>query len=160
MNADDLIKNRLDELIRMGESVLATRRSSPPGVMSGDMVDSQLAYQWATSVQNLLVRVFDQDSEHYRNFTDQVSERLVFSNANKAQGVLKAAQDDFENGQLFEIRRLVEAELFDEFLEQAEHLLNTGYFQTAAVVAGCVLEDGLRKLCNKSGITIPTKPKL
>ncbi len=28
------------------------------------------------------------------------------------------------------------------------------------MIAGCVLEDGLRKLCQKNGITLPEKPKL
>lgn len=55
---------------------------------------------------------------------------------------------------------MIEAELFDNFLEQAEHLLVSGYYQSAAVVIGCVLEDGLRKLCKSKNIEIPDKPRL
>jgi hypothetical protein len=67
-----------------------------------------------------------------------------------------AAQEDYEKGALFEVKSVIEAELFDDFLEQAEHLLQSGYFQPAAVIAGCVLEDGLRKLCEKHQIKLPT----
>ncbi len=160
MHVDEKIKRRLDELIATGEQVLATKRSPGPNVIGDSKVDTQMAYQWATSVQNLLVRVFGQESEHYKNFSSQVTKYLTFSPIYRAQGILKAAKDDYENEQLFEVRRLIEAELFDDFLEQSEHLLNSGYYQPAAVIAGCVLEDGLRKLCEKSSITLPSKPKL
>ncbi len=72
-------------------------------------------------------------------------------------GVLKSAKDDYENGYLFDTRTLIEAEVFDEFLEQAEELFKKGYYQPAAVIAGCVLEDGLRKLCDRNSITLPAK---
>lgn len=160
MKPDEKIQKRLAELIEMGDSVLATKHSPGPNVVADYRVDSQKAYQWATSVQNLLARVFGPTSEHYKNFTAQVSRHLSFSYTYRAQGILKAAKDDYDNGHLFELRRLVEAEVFDDFLEQAEHLLSAGYYQPAAVVAGCVLEDGLRKLCDRQGVNLPQKPKL
>jgi hypothetical protein len=144
----------------MGEQVLATKRSPGRGVIGDSRVDTQMAYQWATSAQNLLVRVFGAESEHYKNFSTQVDKHLTFSPIYQAQGILKAAKDDYENEQLFEVRRLIEAELFDDFLEQAEYLLGSGYYQPAAIVAGSVLEDGLRKLCSMHGIPLLPKPKL
>lgn len=71
-------------------------------------------------------------------------------------GVIKAAKEDYENGYLFNTRALIEAEVFDDFLEQAEHLLRQNYFQAAAVIAGCVLEDGLRKLGQRKISSFPT----
>lgn len=160
MEAKEKIAIRLDELLQMGEKLLSTRRSAPANVIGGDRIDSQLGHQWVTSVQNLFVRVFGENSEHYKNFSKLVEKNLNYSPVYSAQGILKAAKDDFEKDQLFDVRQLIEAELFDEFLEQAEHLLEAGYFQPAAVLAGSVLEDGLRKLCQKRNIEIPEKPKL
>ena len=160
MKVDQKIQDRLDDLTQMGERVLATQRDPGPDIIGDDRVDSQLAYQWATSVQSLLARVFGQDSQHYKNFTEQVGQYLTYSPVHRAQGILKAAKDDYVNDQLFELRQIIEAEVFDDFLEQAEHLLSSGYYQPAAVVAGCVLEDGLRKLCDKHGITLASKPKM
>ena len=160
MTLDGKIQARISGLVAMGDAVLATRRNPGPGVIGDDRVDSQLAYQWATSTQNILVRVFGHDSEHYRNFTAQVSNHLSFSPAYRALGILKAAQDDYEQGQLFDVRRLVEADVFEGFLEQSEHLLEAGYHQAAAVMAGGVLEDGLRRLFDARGIPLPRQPKL
>jgi len=160
MKVDQKIQARLEDLIQMGQRVLAARHDPGQYVIADDRVDSQLAYQWATSVQNLLLRVFGQDSQHYENFTEQVRQSLTYSPTYRAQGILKAAKDDYGNNQLFELRLIIEAEVFEDFLEQAEHLLSSGYYQPAAVVAGCVLEDGLRKLCEKHGITVPSKPKM
>jgi hypothetical protein len=50
-------------------------------------------------------------------------------------------------------RELLHAELFADFLEMAQHLLNEGYKDAAAVIAGSSLEVHLRQLCQKSGIT-------
>jgi hypothetical protein len=35
-----------------------------------------------------------------------------------------------------------------------------GYYQPAAVLAGCVLEDALRKICDRKVITLPSNPKI
>ncbi|RJP49455.1 MAG: HEPN domain-containing protein [Anaerolineaceae bacterium] len=161
MDVNEKIENRLDELLIMGEVLLETRKSPPSNIIGGDdRINSQLAHQWVTSVQNLLVRVFGSDSEHYKNFSKQVEKHLTFSPIFCAQGILKAAKEDYVSEQLFAVRQLIEAELFDDFLEQAEYLLASGYYQPAAVVAGCVLEDGLRKLCKNNKIEIPENPKL
>lgn len=159
MNIDQKILDRLTALIDMGERVLATQRSPGEMVIGDDRVDTQLAYQWATSVQHLLARVFGHDSEHYRNFEAQ-TRTLTYSPVCHAQGILKAAKDDYEHGHLFEMRRLVQAEVFGDFLEQAEHLLDAGYYQAAAVLTGGVLEDGLRKLCLANGIAVAKRSKV
>jgi hypothetical protein len=76
------------------------------------------------------------------------------------QGILRAALEDFERGYLFEARRLIEAEVFADLLEQATELHRAGYNGPAALVAGCVLEDCLRRLCRHHGLALPPKPKL
>lgn len=50
--------------------------------------------------------------------------------------------------------------MFGDLLEQSEHLLEQGYYQAAAVLAGGILEDSLRKLCQTHGVSIPAKPKI
>jgi len=123
-------------------------------------VDGKLAAQWITSSQSLLGRVFGQNSDHYRNFTNEFTKGISYSPAKRAHGVLHAALDDYESGALFKIRSLIQAEVFDDLLEQAEALHESGYYQPAAVLAGAVLEDGLRQLCDTNDISLPDKPKL
>lgn len=162
MNVDQTVTARLNELVKRGEAVLATRRDPPRGTMGFDSsVDSEMAHQWFTSVQNVLSRVFGADSEHYKNFSAQPGKQgVTYSPARRAQGVLKAALEDYERGFLFELRELVEAEVFSDFLDQASALLTAGYFAPAAVVVGAVLEDGLRRLANRANLDVGESPKL
>ncbi|HEX6587442.1 MAG TPA: hypothetical protein VF039_00355 [Longimicrobiales bacterium] len=161
MRVDEKVLDRLDELIAAGDVVIGTRQLPPTNSGGFDStVNPTLAYQWFTSAQNILVRVFGPGSEHYKNFSAQNEKRLTYKPVLQAQGVLKAAREDYANGHLFELRRLVQAEVFDDFLEQAESLLAAGYHPPAAVVGGCVLEDGLKKLAGTNGVELPENPKL
>lgn len=160
MTVESKILSRLDELLALGKRVLATRRSPPSSFLTDDFVDVQLANQWLTSCLNLLSRVLGENSAHYQRIKEQFAEYPKWPNVDQAFGVLLAAKDDYESGSIFNMKMLIEADVFDEFLGQAEHLLEAGYFQPAAILAGSVLEDGLRKLCLANEVTLPDKPKL
>lgn len=45
-------------------------------------------------------------------------------------------------------------EMFADFLEMSEHLLDQGYKDPAAVLIGSVLEEHLRKMSTKHGVAI------
>jgi hypothetical protein len=68
------------------------------------------------------------------------------------KAVFLAAKEDFEKGYLISIRSIIQAEVFDSELEQAEELLTNGYITAAAVIAGVVLETGIRELCDRNSI--------
>jgi hypothetical protein len=72
-------------------------------------------------------------------------------------GVLKALRRDVNAGYTRTIGEIVCGEVFSDFLDMAEHLLTQKYKDPAAVLAGGVLEEHLRKLCIKHGIST-TKP--
>jgi hypothetical protein len=76
-------------------------------------------------------------------------------------GVLKALRADYDAGYLQSVTELIHADLFADFLEMADHLLEQGYKDPAAVITGSVLEEHLRKLCDKHGIIVSHggKPK-
>jgi hypothetical protein len=69
------------------------------------------------------------------------------------QHVLRALKEDIEQGHLQTFRELVSAELFSDFVEMAQHLLDEHYKDAAAVIAGSVLEEHLRQLAAKNGIS-------
>lgn len=75
-------------------------------------------------------------------------------------GILQAAYDDLKLGLLEDTKTLITAEVFSDFIEQAEYLLKEGYRLPAAVLVRAVIEDGMRTLCNKYGISLPGRPKL
>lgn len=65
---------------------------------------------------------------------------------------LQALRIAYEKGYLQTLQELIHANLFSDFLDQAEHLLENKYKDAAAVMAGGVLEEHLRKLCSKASI--------
>lgn len=72
-------------------------------------------------------------------------------------GVLEAAAADFRAGLLFDLKAQLQADVFGDFMEQAQTLLHAGLVIPAASLAGAVLEDTLRKLCEKHSVAIPEK---
>lgn len=76
-------------------------------------------------------------------------------------GNLRALRTAYEAGYLATVTELVHAELFVDFLEMADYLLSEGYKDPAAIIGGSVLEEHLRQLSVKHGISVTTggKPK-
>ena len=70
--------------------------------------------------------------------------------------ILKSVEARFESS-LFDIRQLVQADLFDSELETARELLKNGFLRAAGVVAGVVLEFHLSQVCTNHGITSKKK---
>ena len=67
----------------------------------------------------------------------------------KLIGTLKALRTEFQAGYLASLAEIIHADTFADFLEMASYLLEQGYKDAAAVIAGSVLEQRLRDLCLK-----------
>jgi hypothetical protein len=89
------------------------------------------------------------------------SERLALrTRASLIAGVLSSLRSDVDAGYLVSHMELVHGEVFADFLEMSQHLLDEGYKDAAAVIAGSSLEAHLRQLCHKAGIHIETETVL
>lgn len=73
------------------------------------------------------------------------------------EAILQAAKSRFESS-LFEIRHMIQADLFDSEIEAAESLLKHKYTRAAGALAGVVLERHLAQVCEDRPINI-TKRK-
>lgn len=69
-------------------------------------------------------------------------------------GVVRALKSDLEDGYLYSFSELVRGEMFENLIEMAEHLVEEGYKDAAAVIAGASLESHLRELANKYGVSV------
>ena len=65
--------------------------------------------------------------------------------------ILKAVSARFESS-LFDIRQLVQADLFDSELEAARELIKHGFLRGAGAIAGVVLEKHLGQVCENHNI--------
>lgn len=69
-------------------------------------------------------------------------------------GAIKALRQAVAAGYLVSVQELLHANIFGDFLEMSEHLLHEGFKDPAAVLIGSVLEEHLRKLCDKHNISV------
>lgn len=69
------------------------------------------------------------------------------------QGILVGVFNDYKEGHLGKLKGLIRADVFGDFLEMAEYLLNDGYRDAAAVLIGSVLEDTMRNIAILNSIS-------
>ena len=104
------------------------------------------------SALNLFARTAGENSIYYRELLDRHSNDRIFPEVLEA--VLRAAMTDYREGFMADTKILVSAEVFADFLVQAEVLLEHDYKDAAAVIIRAVLEDGLRRVCLSKGIAV------
>jgi hypothetical protein len=148
MTTEDLLK-RIDELIAMGNAVYQTNRQRGSNMVY--TVDNGMFCGFRSACLSFLERVFGPNHVHTKEFSQHVKQPLP-SHATAGTNILQVARYEIEHGWLLQIKGLVSAEIFADFLEMAEYLLEEGYKDAAAVMIGSVLEEHLRKLCDKNGI--------
>ena len=145
--------DRLKQLIERGERVLSTRRPLDAGISGPDRVDNAAFSQWKAGALSFLNVVFGQDSTHFEQFSTQCR-TSYYSSAVTGQGILKAAMEDFEGGYLISLEELVSADVFADFLEMAQYLLEQGYKDPTASLIGAVLENGLRRIARNNDVEL------
>lgn len=119
--------------------------------------------RFRAEAMNLVRRVCGEPSDHYQELKRLAEGEQTAGNSyyfKDCLGVLQAAQKDYDGGYLFDLRALVAAEIIGDFIDQAEALVSEGYRVPAASLAGAVLEDTLRKMCEAKGIPVPDRTKI
>jgi len=73
---------------------------------------------------------------------------------------LEAAHRDFNAGLLFDTESRVRVDVLDDFMDQTEFLLEERLDVPATSLAGAILEDTLRIICDRHSISYPDKTKI
>ena len=95
------------------------------------------------------------NSQYAAQLSDLLHRKIIESaRLAMVAGVVEALQADLEEGYLKTASELIHGEIFGDFLEMGDHLLERGYKDAAAVVTGSTLEAHLRQLCQKFGVEI------
>jgi hypothetical protein len=115
----------------------------------------------------LITRLYGKESRYFEiyqaatktpHFTTMHSN--YYEHVSNIVGLFKGIKHDLEAGMLLNMKSLLQAEMFADFLDMAEHLVGEGYKDASAVILGAVLEDSLRKIADACGIsTIGSKGK-
>lgn len=163
--------DRFDELIQEGEYLYQGIKDIPSSIVSvsGRTERPWTSHEtecynkvqgWLIKYQSLLDQVLPLNSIHRQLLTKEEKSWSSTSRLKSFVSRLKGLKDDFANGFLSDLSLQVEAELAADYMGQAEQLLiegQSGQYDhvPAAVLAGAVLEKGLRTLCSQQTPPLP-----
>ena len=155
---DNIRKQLIEQLTKTLHLYDAARKKSKHDDLS-DLQNRDIVMPLTRAI-TAIERIGGKESQYYSQ-----AER-IFANTSYAGfklisilGIVEALKGDIEDGYLETYKELIHGELFGNFLDMANHLLEEGYKDPAAVLAGGTLEEHLRQLCIKSNITFTDKTK-
>lgn len=146
------IITRIDQLLEKAQAVLQTKKVDE---FYTEYIDAIKFSEWKSGTESFIASLLGKEHIYYQNFK-KVKERYS-GDVNVGIGILQAIREEVEAGYLTDVKLLISAEIFTDFLEMALHLLEAGYKDPAASLIGAVLEDGLRRISEKHGLTVRSK---
>jgi hypothetical protein len=141
------IRQNLEALVQEGEHLDARAR----GRESSETYTDRMT--WGINVVALIESIFGTKGPHYAMAKSSLDGAYGPATATLL-GASRAALKAWDAGYVFEMRQLAEAAVEASLIDQAEELLEKGYHQGAAVLAGAVLEQHLRSLCPTYGVSL------
>ncbi len=100
-------------------------------------------------------RVVGRNSDYYKQAQDSAMDtknNTKYMILQQIIGSVNALLADIESNYLKSLTEIVHSNLFSDYLEMAQHLLDNGYKDAAVVIAGSTLEAHLKQLADKFGI--------
>lgn len=169
MTADTLIPSgtlkekisiRIANLKRVGEQQVGLLPLDEDGDFRGYVADRCVAecHSWINSVANMVRFLAPSNnplveecnrlmkSEHIRGHID-------YTMVLRMAGLLDSLEQEWEWGFLSNVEYIYVAETFDNFLDFAANYHKAGKKTESAVLASAVLEDTIKKICKKKGVT-------
>jgi len=165
-------KKDIDNLIKKGEKLLSILRTNEA------LIKFRKEYEvWYSESLSLIKIVLPNRVEDFEKYYYQKGEKCLKDCINyqsdyfgflkdKAQeamllfenqlGIVKATKRKFESS-LFDIKQLVQADLFNSELDAARELNKKGFTRGAGAIAGVVLEKHLAQACENHKIKITKK---
>ncbi|NJM43360.1 MAG: hypothetical protein HC858_04165 [Brachymonas sp.] len=152
----NVLLQQLDSVLAYKEDLLKSSPCSFGDLTGVPFHDIRKGITLAIAV---IERIGGQDSPYakqVKNIEIQTQQFDLQFMAMELFGVVEALRSDVASGYLLSVKELIHGELFTDFLDMAEHLLNEGYKDASAVIAGSSLEAHLKKLCVKHSISLTT----
>ncbi len=141
---------RADQIVQLGRDAAATRGQTSYG---GDHLSETHFMEFRAAALSFLINVFGPSHPYYTTFEREAKTPVGYA-AEAGIGIMNAVQGELQGGWTQTATGIVSAEIFSDFLEMAEYLLDSGYKDAAAVMIGGVLEEHLRQLCRREGIPL------
>src|SRR5438270_2923905 len=129
----------------------------PQDYVGHEYLEGPIDYQQeAQSRLTAAIRRYTGPGDSYRDELDSIISRDQQPGwrVPRLLGILTALHDDYRAGYMRTIEEMVHADLFTDFLDMAHELQTKRFKDPAAVLAGSVIEEHLRKLAAKAAIPV------
>jgi hypothetical protein len=153
---DARISTEIDDLVATGQKLNDLVTNSNSGVNSEQLAQISM---WVTRLGQLVRKLYGEQSQYFASYNSALETKNFYSlhsnyyhQFTQMLGIARAVKHEITNGLLVDLKSLAQGEVFADFLDMGEHLLNGGYKDAAAVIIGTVLEDGLRRLSVRQGL--------
>ncbi len=150
MNTQQLTE-RVDELIALGDAALATEWVKEVVRTKKHYLELESFYTFRASSISFILKIFGREHPYFTDFSSLVDSAQP-SCVKRGKGVLLAIRNEIEKGWLNTTKGLISADIFGDFLEMADHLLDEGYKDAAVVIVGSTLEQHLRNMAESNDI--------
>ncbi|MBI2090111.1 MAG: hypothetical protein HYT78_15460, partial [Deltaproteobacteria bacterium] len=127
VKAVELAKRELDDLIATGEKLIAIAGNAGDNLKGGQLTD---VMAWVSRSGHIIQRVGGENSVYNQAFQEaRRAKGFTYIHGDKYNhlceiwGALKGLRHALDTGLLQDLRRLLQAEIFADFLEMAVHLL-------------------------------------
>ena len=148
------LEERIVKLIELGNSVYNSLTFDEPNSV-GFIQDGSFVGFKALSL-SFISNLYGEDHVYYKEFYEASNNTYKY-NIDESLSVLTAIKFEIQNGWLDNLKKIVTAELFSDFLEMSKYLLEEGYKDAAAVMIGSTLEEQLRQISLTNSIEISTE---
>ena len=149
---DKRIRNRFDELIEEANELIRENGSS---------ADYEAFFTKSLSLTNKVFGGADRGRKIEERINYHFHQWIETTALGYIKGILQGLKDDYENGFLDNLEEQIVANISADYMTQVEGLLHEGQpgqhdHVPGAVLCGAVLEDALRRLCDRQTPQVPT----
>lgn len=150
---------RVDKLLEDASELFKTRKESYElGLMSSIKskvirVDEIGMLNFRLMSLSFIEKLYGKDNLYYITFFNASKESYFFG-LEKCKSILDSIKNEIESGWLSELKDLVSADIFSDFLDMAKYFLDEKYKDAAAVIIGSVLEKHLKNVAERNEIEI------
>ena len=150
MTIKEVLLNQINEIYNEYKSMISKAQYD-----DGSDLPDALVIRFSSRARALINRVVPPPSTYSKHCEEIISHGGYPGYvARQLFGIIDSLKADSESGFLQSQTELIHGELFADYLEMSQHLLDEGYKDAAAVVAGSTLESHMRQLASKAKIDL------
>lgn len=154
---NDQVKVRFNQLLEQGLALYATADRGGSSAFDGRSAPSARA--WMLSAVNLIESVVPPESryvEQARKLVPAFDHSVYVGEFGALLGIFQSTAAEWQNGLLEPLEPRFAARTLASFLRDAAQLMaqSSGEYPAAGVLASAVLEDSVRRLCLRHGLSV------